>query len=221
MGQTLKRYFTPIQRRFLNEIGKDTYITQAFYLTGGTALAACYLNHRLSEDIDLFSEAPFDESLIIASMKKITKQLAAKSTLTKIHGRLRYDLALPNNELLKIDFVFYDFKHIESTNQLGTLVVDSIEDIAVNKLLAISQRTASKDYVDLYFILKKYTVWDLRHGVERKFKMEIEPFYLSSLFAKAEELQELPIMKKKLTLDQLKRFFLKEAKRLALTMVKP
>lgn len=59
------------------------------------------------------------------------------------------------------------------------------------------------------------------HGVEHKFKMEIEPFYLSSLFAKAEKLQELPIMKKKLSLQELKDFFLKEAKKLASTMVKP
>lgn len=221
MGQTLKQEFTKIQRLFLNQVVKDEYITRSFYLTGGTALSACYLNHRLSEDIDLFSDATFNESLVVAFMKRVAIDLDTSSTVTKFQERLRYDLAFPKGELLKIDFVFYDFKPIEKRNHLDTLAVDSIGDIAVNKLLALSQRTASKDFVDLYFLFKKYTVWDLRHGVEHKFKMEIEPLYLSSLFAKAAELQELPIMKKKLTLETLKRFFMNEAKRLASTMMKP
>src|SRR5262249_5228082 len=29
-----------------------------FYLTGGTALAAFYLNHRVSDDLDFFSDRP-------------------------------------------------------------------------------------------------------------------------------------------------------------------
>jgi predicted nucleotidyltransferase component of viral defense system len=31
-----------------------------FYLTGGTALAAYYLRHRLSEDLDFFAEKEFE-----------------------------------------------------------------------------------------------------------------------------------------------------------------
>jgi len=87
--------------------------------------------------------------------------------------------------------------------------------------MTISQRTTAKDYVDLYFILKKYTMWDLRIGVEHKFGMEMEPFYIASLLQKAESLTALPRMKKKLSLETLKTFFLAEAKKLAMTMVKP
>lgn len=221
MGQTLKNNFTRAQRLFLSEVQKNSYMTQTFYLTGGTALSACYLNHRLSEDIDLFSEKAFDEPLVITFMKNAVNVLRVPSKLVKIHGRLRYDLAFPDGELLKIDFVFYDFQHIEPMNYLGSLAVDNIEDIAVNKLLALSQRAAAKDFVDLYFILKKYTIWDLQHGVEHKFKMELERFYLSSLFTQVEEITELPIMKKKLSIETLKNFFLKEARRLALPMTKP
>lgn len=221
MGQTIKNNFDTIQRLFLTELQKNLYITKTFYLTGGTALSACYFNHRISEDIDLFSETPFDESLVISFMKNVATKLHITSTVVKINDRLRYDLIFPYNKLLKIDFVFYDFKHIEPVNHLGNLAVDNIGDIAVNKLLSISQRTTSKDYVDLYFILKKYTLWDLQHGVEHKFKMEIEPLYLSSLLAKADELDALPMMKKKISLDTLKTFFLSEAKKLAEPMLKP
>lgn len=221
MGQTLTRYFTRIQLRFLDEIRHEPYLIGKFYLTGGTALAACYLNHRESEDIDLFTDTPFDSAIVIAAMARMTATLKVKATLTTIHERLRYDLAFPDGQLLKIDFVFYDFKHLEPVNHLDTLAVDSIGDIAVNKLLALSQRTASKDFVDLYFLLKRYTVWDLRQSVEHKFKLDIDPFYLSALFSKAEELTDMPIMKKKLTLETLKKFFLNEAKALAAPMLKP
>lgn len=221
MGQTLNSNFTLIQKRFLDEVRREQYLIGKFYLTGGAALAACYLNHRESEDIDLFTNVPFDESTVIAAMSRITARLRIKSTLAKIHERLRYDLAFSKNELLKIDFVFYDFKHIEPVNTLDGLSVDSIGDIAVNKLLALSQRTASKDFVDLYFLLKHYTVWDLRQSVEHKFKLDIDPLYLSALFAKAEDLTDMPIMKKKLSLETLKKFFLNEAKSLAAPMLKP
>lgn len=221
MGQTLTHHFTPIQQRFLDDVRRETYLAEKFYLTGGTALAACYLNHRESEDIDLFSDAPFDESTVIAAMKRISTHLGIKSTLAKIHERLRYDLSFSKGGLLKIDFVFYDFKHIEPVNTLDGLMIDSIGDIAVNKLLALSQRTASKDFVDLFFLLREYTMWDLRQAVEHKFKLDIDPFYLSALFAKAEDLTDMPIMKKKLSLDQLKKFFLNQAKTLAAPMLKP
>lgn len=221
MGQTLSKHFTSIQQKFLDEVRHEPYLIEKFYLTGGTALAACYLNHRESEDIDLFTDTPFDSATIIAAMARMTTTLKVKATLTTIHERLRYDLAFPKNELLKIDFVFYDFKHLEPVAILDGLAVDSIGDIAVNKLLALSQRTASKDFVDLYFLLKRYTVWDLRQSVEHKFKLDIDPFYLSALFSKAEELTDMPIMKKKLTLEALKNFFLNEARSLAAPMLKP
>ncbi len=221
MGQTLTTYFTRIQKLFLDEVRRQPYLADRFYLTGGTALAACYLNHRMSEDIDLFTDKPFDDTTVTSVMARIVSKLSVKSTLATIHERLRYDLAFPKGQLLKIDFVFYDFKHIEPVNTLDGLDIDSIGDIAVNKLLALSQRTASKDFVDLYFLLKKYTVWDLRQAVEHKFKLDIDQFYLSALFSKAGDLTDMPIMIKKLTLETLKKFFLSEAKKLAAPMIKP
>lgn len=214
--------FLKHQRIFLDEIAKDPYFCSIFYLTGGTALAACYLHHRLSEDIDLFSKEKLDEPRVTRIIAGIANRLHLTIDYTRIHDRLAYIMTFPTKEKLKVDIVSYPYQQIEHTEvSYRGFPIDSIADIAVNKLMTISQRTASKDFVDLYFILKKYTIWDLRHGVEHKFKMDIEPFYLSALFAKAAELEELPIMKKKLTLERLKTFFLKEAKRLAMTMVKP
>jgi predicted nucleotidyltransferase component of viral defense system len=48
---------TPLQRRFLNAFSQ-TELKKDFFLTGGTALAHFYLQHRLSDDLDFFTEVP-------------------------------------------------------------------------------------------------------------------------------------------------------------------
>jgi predicted nucleotidyltransferase component of viral defense system len=53
MGKTI---LTPQQLNFLELASQEPQITKRFYLTGGTALAEFYLKHRLSEDIDLFTQ---------------------------------------------------------------------------------------------------------------------------------------------------------------------
>lgn len=221
MGQTLTGHFTNDQRTFISAFRNYPTILLHWYLTGGTALSACYFNHRLSEDIDLFTRTPFRHEQIISMMVDIAARMQAKLTYTIVDTSLRYDLLLPRNRKLKVDFVHFEFDQLKKPNGLEGLSVDSIEDIAVNKLLTISQRTASKDYVDLYFILKKYTFWDLRIGVEHKFRMEIESLYLASLLKNVDSLTDMPIMKTKLTLEELKKFFRAKAKELASPMLKP
>jgi predicted nucleotidyltransferase component of viral defense system len=222
MGKITAFHFIAHQQKFLDEIIKDDYMTNRFYLTGGTALAACYLNHRLSEDVDLFSTQQLEEQEIGAVVANISDKLHLKVAYVRIHDRMAYTIDFPSHEKLKVDIAYYPYEPIETSKVFyKNLMIDSIGDIAVNKLMTISQRTASKDYVDLYFILKKYTTWDLMHGVAHKFHMDIEPLYLSSLFSSVASLTELPIMKKKLSLEILKAFFLAEAKKLAMTMVKP
>lgn len=222
MGKAVTFHFTPVQERFLTSILMDPYIGQTFYLTGGTALSACYLNHRESEDIDLFSQHTFDRARVIQSISQTIGPKATQIDYVRIHDRLAYTIVFPKNKKIKVDVVYYPYEPIEKSHiQYHGLAIDSIADIGVNKLMTLSQRTTAKDYVDLYFILKKYTMWDLREGVAHKFKMDIEPFFASSLYTNVSSLTTLPIMKKKLSIETLKNFFLKEARRLALPMTKP
>ena len=46
---------TPAQRAFLSRFFSRAN-ARAFYLTGGGALAEYYLGHRLSQDVDLFTQ---------------------------------------------------------------------------------------------------------------------------------------------------------------------
>lgn len=48
--------------------------------------------------------------------------------------------------------------------------VASLEDIACMKLSAISSRGSKKDFIDLYFILQKFSLGELLALFEKKFK---------------------------------------------------
>lgn len=49
-----EKIFTPEQKKVLNLISSEEYLTKRFYITGGTPLSAFYLFHRISEGLDLF-----------------------------------------------------------------------------------------------------------------------------------------------------------------------
>ncbi|HBR79967.1 MAG TPA: hypothetical protein DEA46_06060, partial [Candidatus Moranbacteria bacterium] len=66
------------QINILEKISSDNAICQVFYLTGGTALAEYYLQHRLSEDLDFFSENEFDIQAINVFFAKNKKILGIK-----------------------------------------------------------------------------------------------------------------------------------------------
>jgi predicted nucleotidyltransferase component of viral defense system len=58
-------------------------------------------------------------------------------------------------EELKVEFARYAGAQMSPALAVGRVVVDSFEDIAVNKVCAIYGRTEIKDFVDLFFILKE------------------------------------------------------------------
>ena len=93
----------------------------------------------------------------------------------------------------------------------NSIEIDSLIDVAINKLLTISQRLEAKDFVDLYYLLEEFTVWDLIDGVRVKFGQKLEPFIIASDFLKVEEFDYLPRMIKPLTIEQLKEYFRKKA----------
>ena len=76
MGKTI---LTPKQLEFLEYVSSDPAITKNFYWTGGTVLAEFYLQHRLSEDIDLFTvEHEVNPIQTDAFLKKISIPLKIK-----------------------------------------------------------------------------------------------------------------------------------------------
>ena len=146
-------YVSESQREILLQLITEPTIEKHFFLTGGTALSAFYLHHRMSNDLDLFSlqqvnlpELGFwirgfwpGESVVIKEGPHFLSCLILQTKIDLLIDPLSIDENRP------IEF-------FENGHQLQ---IDTIQSIVSNKLCACVSRTEPKDYVDLYAIFKK------------------------------------------------------------------
>lgn len=203
---------TKNQREILDQVTNNDFLKKNFYLTGGTALSEFYLQHRYSEDLDFFTEKEYDTQLVNTFIRKTSQKFGFTIESELLEFLYRFNLKFFDKQTLKLDFSYYPGKRVEKGLIYNGMAVDSLLDIAINKLSTIQQRHNVKDYVDLYFLLEKFSLWDLIEGVRIKFRTEIEPWLLSSdLIYGVEKFESLPQMIKPLTLHRLKKFFREKA----------
>jgi predicted nucleotidyltransferase component of viral defense system len=215
MGKTI---LTPKQLKFLEFTAAEKQITKRFYLTGGTALAEFYLKHRLSQDLDLFSEkTEVNPKVIEPFLKKITPSLGViHIKRSQFLGLFSYKLIYKDKEELKVDFNYYPFPRIEKGKKFKNLEIASIYDIAVDKLHTLFMKPRGRDYIDLYFILKQtnYSLRRLILDAKAKFDWHIDKVNLASQFVRVKEFKEIPPMLKPFKRQKMEDFFLNLAKSL-------
>jgi len=187
----------------LDEIKTNNYLSENFYFTGGTALSLVYLQHRESVDLDFFSGAKFDNEIIFGIVSNWAEKHKFTLKSRFLDPVYRFTFQFPGSEV-KVNFSHYHFKQLRKPEVWKGLRVDSETDIAVNKLFTLNQRVEVKDYIDLYYLLQKYSFWDLKAGVHNKFHQDIEPYILANDFLVVKDFEFLPKMLKPLTLDELK-----------------
>ncbi len=197
---------TPLQQKVLDLLFKESWFQKTFYLTGGTGLAAFYLFHRYSEDLDFFTH---EEDLF--PVEGVMQEVGKKNNLSiqqiqKSPYFLRY---LVEGEL-KVDVVGDIPFRVEVPFLKDGIVLDTLKNIAVNKVCAILGRWDSKDYVDLYFILKEHSfdIFELLSLGQQK-DGGLEPFVWADLIAGVKNFRLLPRMIKPVSLQELQDFFLK------------
>lgn len=205
---------TKEQQIILDEVRQNDFLRSRYYFTGGTALSAFYLQHRYSEDIDLFSQEKLDNQVIFTLVQDLGQKHGFTIQSRSTEVTYIFDLTFKNGVGLKVDFAYYPYKRLRKGVTFGGVETDSLLDIAVNKLLTVSQRNEVKDFVDLYFLLQEFTVWDLMEGMGVKFKIKTEPLLVAIDFLKVDDFDYLPKMIKKLDLETLKSFFRQKAKEL-------
>ena len=205
------KILTPQQKEFLDIVSEDKYLCKKFYLTGGTPLSAFYLYHRISEDIDLFCEEEINLLPIRAFLGKIQRKLKLKKIdYRNFLGLHSFELYFSEKEKLKVDFNYYPFPRIEKGIKYKNISVDSIYDIAVNKVHTIAMKPRARDFIDIYFIIKekKYSFDDLIMKAKAKFDWHIDPIQLGVAFTQAVELKDYPRMIKKIDHREWKQFFI-------------
>ena len=144
---------TETQQKVLDLLAKSP-LAKKFYWTGGTLLSTHYLHHRLSVDLDFFSEEPFN----FDEINDFVQQVSSEIGFTNINSKKifdRWEFILENHEPLRIEFVHYnhDKKTLKKRDLFNGILIDSLEDIASNKTAAYFDRNEPKDLFDIYFII--------------------------------------------------------------------
>jgi len=205
---------TPLQRQLLLAIGQ-TPLAHNFYLTGGTALSAFYLHHRYSVDLDFFTADPVAIARVPPLMQAITQQLGLEITFTRtLDTFLECFLQSPNGERVEMDFAQDSPYRLEPTRFDDTLHinVDNLTDIACNKLSALFDRAEPKDFVDVYFLCQETFSFSHLTELTRQKHLGLDDYWLAVALQRVEMVEFLPRMLKPLSLDELKVFFLNQAK---------
>ena len=214
---------TPQQRSLLSAVGCSP-LGQDFFLTGGTALAAFYLEHRYSVDLDFFTANPAAVAQVPATMQAIAARLGAQVAFTRILGTfLECFVRLPDGERLELDFAQDTPYRLEPTRyhaELG-IQIDNPTDIACNKLSALFDRAEPKDFVDVYFVSREMIPFEQLVALTRQKHLGIDDYWLALALARVEKVELLPRMIKSLTLPELKAFFLGRARQLMVKIEEP
>ena len=153
-----------------------------FYLSGGTALSRCFLEHRFSDDLDLFlNDHPnFKQQCeaIVKCLKKTSYQCTISMT-----GEAFLRIFLKKDKItLKIDFINdvpFHYGDLEECSFFNN--IDNWRNILSNKLCALS-RMEAKDFADILFIAKKYA-FNWKNLIEEAKEKDIwvEPIKVSRL----------------------------------------
>ena len=126
-------------------------LLQEMRLVGGTALAL-QLGHRNSVDLDLFGSVPH-------SSEEIRDALSENHSLTLVKESKNINIYLIDG--IKVDVVNYKYSWIDNPIKGEGLTLAGIKDIAAMKIAAIVGRGTKKDFIDLFFLLKQFSLQEI------------------------------------------------------------
>jgi len=206
----IKTIFSPFQEKVFRSISKNNFVCQNFYFSGGTALAEFYLHHRSSEDFDFFTVKEIAYLDLRIQLEKVFQRRKIKTVQYRqgLSSKIFF-LEKSNTPPLKMEFNYFPFKTLKKGKKAGNLKIDSLLDIAVNKLHAILTRGAARDFIDFYFIQKKeiYSLKFLLKQLKKKFIWQVDPLFLAGSFIKARSLKDYPKIVAPFSLKEFHSFF--------------
>jgi len=146
------------RRQFLIEI---SFLKKyGFYLAGGTALAL-QIGHRTSLDFDFYTEKKFDP-------EKLHQKLREKFKETILLQKAE-DTLIVNIKNVAISFFRYPYPLVYSCPEIDGVLLASKQDIAAMKIIALSDRGTKRDFIDVYFLLKEFSLKKILEFTKKKY----------------------------------------------------
>lgn len=188
-----------------------------WYLAGGTALAL-QVGHRQSVDLDFFTpQNTFSEISVERTLLKSKEWQTSYREKGTIYGTMAG---------AKISLIAYPFfVSAEKFLSFGTLKILKPSDIAVMKIIAISQRGRKRDFVDLYWYCsnRKESLTDIIERAVKQYpgqKHNLPHFLKSLTYFEDAEKDPMPRLFFTATWKDIKKFFQTEVKKTARELLK-
>lgn len=199
---------SPATQKCLETLSRTDLVSN-YYLAGGT-VAALYLGHRVSYDLDFFSNSPMDPIQIAQELGEL--------------GQLQTDQNDPGTFLgmldgVKISFFRYLYPMVEPENSFQSVRIASLMDVGCMKLEAIASRGIMRDFVDMYLIANKLGLENILDRAKIKFARTdySETHFLRSLtYFDDADVANPPTMLIDWDWDEIKKYFESEVKRLSI-----
>lgn len=191
---------------------KDIVIKYKGVLAGGTALSF-QIGHRLSVDLDFFTNKDFSTDSLISAIRKTGLNFRVVS-----EGE---DFLVAEVLGVKFSLFHYAYPFIAPIKYKDVLIA-GILDIAAMKLIAVSQRGTKRDFVDLYFILQTTPFYKIADHMVRRFgKERVNPIHIGKalmFFPDADSNPDPVYIGGKVKWETIKKFFKQYGKQFVLDM---
>lgn len=153
-----------------------SFLKDKFYLAGGTALAL-QIGHRVSVDFDYFTINKFDNLRLFNELQ----ELFVNGKIEKIQD-VKDTLSVLIDNQIKLSFFAITDKSVLPLIKTEYFSLLPVLEIGAMKLAALT-RAAYRDYVDLYYILKKNNLNRIFDLAGRKYKNFDKGIYLKCLLS--------------------------------------
>ena len=118
-----------------------------------------------------------------------------------------------------ISLFYYKYPLLEKTTNFEGIQIVGMKDLSAMKINAIEDRGTRRDFIDLFFLTKKYSVDEMLNFYDNKYGVLEEHLYsiirALNYFDDAEKEVAMPKMLVDVSWDEVKSFFTKESIRLA------
>lgn len=143
----------------LKSLMKDDKLND-FVLVGGTALSL-QIGHRISVDLDLFSEKVFEAEVLREYLEGIYHLQTDYMAFATVKGEI---------DGVKIDCISHSYPWIKPHIIDNGISLASLEDICAMKLNAIAGNgTRIKDFIDVAYLSAKFSLHQMLDFYEQKY----------------------------------------------------
>ena len=178
-------------------------------LAGGTGLAL-QIGHRKSFDFDIFLPKPIPKRFFRKVVKVFGDDLETRVSTGDI-------LLVKTPEDVEVHFVYVWYEGLFEPVKTSSLNLSAVGDIAADKAYTIGRRGQWRDYVDVFFLLKRkiFTLEEIIKMTNEKYDPEFNPRLFLEQLAYYGDIHDFSVtfLKESYPVDEIKEFLTSEAKK--------